>query len=109
MNQVNSQGLLKSILGFFARKPPETSTQPVSLRTQALDAWVRTDAYLQHETSDFGEVDPEQLARTLAKFENLVHYGSDRGQDHVSKIIPRSKKHNSNLFLLTSERTWKRT
>ncbi|KAJ5242226.1 uncharacterized protein N7469_000553 [Penicillium citrinum] len=86
MNQVNSQGLLKSILGFFARKPPETSTQPVSLRTQALDAWVRTDAYLQHETSDFGEVDPEQLARTLAKFENLVHYGSDRGQDHRKNV-----------------------
>lgn len=32
-----------------------------------VDAWVRTDAFL-HETNDFDEIDPEQVARTLKTF-----------------------------------------
>lgn len=86
MDHDDSRGLLKSILGFFARKPPEKSTPPTSLRSQALDAWVRTDAYLQHNINDFDEIDPEQVARTLKAFENLVQYDSDRESDSVSTI-----------------------
>lgn len=77
MDQDDSRGLLKSILGIFARKQPETSAQQASLGAQARDAWVRADAYLQHETDELGEVDPEQVARTLTAFENLVEYDSD--------------------------------
>jgi hypothetical protein len=86
MDHDDSRGLLKSILGFFARKPPEKSTPPTSLRSKALDAWVRTDAYLQHKTNDFDEIDPEQVARILRTFENLVQYDSDREPDSVSTV-----------------------
>lgn len=79
MDHEASWSLLKSILGFFARNTPETSTPPASLRSRALDAWVRTDAYLQHETDELGEVGPEQVARTLSAFESLVQYNSDQG------------------------------
>ncbi|OBT76497.1 hypothetical protein VF21_03946 [Pseudogymnoascus sp. 05NY08] len=81
MDHDDSRGLLKGILGFFARKPAERLTPPTSLRSQALDAWVRTDAYLQHETNDLDAIDPEQVARTLKTFENLVQYDSDQEQD----------------------------
>ena len=84
MNHDDSRGLLKSILGFFARKPPETSESPASLRSRTLDAWVRTDAYLQHDSDNFGEIDPEQVARTLHTFEDLVKYNSDPTPDSVS-------------------------
>lgn len=87
MDHDDSRGLLKGILGFFARKLPESLTPPTSLRSQALDAWVRTDAYLQHETNDFDEIDTEQVARTLRTFENLVQYDSDREQDSVSIVV----------------------
>ncbi|KAI9926347.1 hypothetical protein MW887_004111 [Aspergillus wentii] len=84
MDQNDSRGLLKGILGIFARKPPERVTQRTSLKSQMLDAWVRTDAYLQHETNDFDEADPEQVARTLRTFENLVQYDIDREEDPSS-------------------------
>jgi hypothetical protein len=87
MDHDDSRGLLKGILGFFARKPAERLTPFTSLRSQALDAWVRTDAYLQHETNDLDAVDPEQVARTLKTFENLVQYDSDQEQDSVSNVI----------------------
>lgn len=85
MDQEDSRGLLKSILGFFARKSPDTSTQPGS-RPQKHDAWVRTDAYLQHESDEFDDIDPEQVARTLSAFEDLVQYDSDQGADSVSTV-----------------------
>ena len=88
MDRNDSRGLLKGILGFFARKTPERLTPPTSLRSQALDAWVRTDAYLQHETNDFDEIDPEQVARTLKTFEDLVQYDSGREPDSVSNVFP---------------------
>src|SRR5882757_9644171 len=81
MDQDESRGLLKSILGIFARKPPEKSAPPASVRSQAFDAWLRTDAYLQHETDEFDEIDPENLARTLSAFEDLVQHDPDRGPD----------------------------
>jgi hypothetical protein len=87
MDHDDFRGLLKRFLGLFVRRPPERLTPPTSLRSQALDAWLRTDAYLQHETNSFDEIDPEQLARTLRTFENLVQHDSDREQDSVSNVI----------------------
>lgn len=86
MDDADSRGLLKGILGFFARKQPERSTS-ASPKSQALDAWVRTDSYLQHETDDFDEIEPEQVARALRTFENLVQYDSDLEPDSVSDVI----------------------
>ena len=88
MDRDDSRGLLKNILGFFARKRPEKLKPLTSLRSQALNAWIRTDAYLQHETNDLDEIDPEQVARTLRTFENLVQYDSDQEPDSVSSVIP---------------------
>ena len=84
MDYDDSRSLLKTILGIFARRPPEKPAPASSLRSQALDAWVRTDAYLQHETNDFEGNDPEQLARTLTTLEDLVQYDCDPFQDLVS-------------------------
>lgn len=84
MDEDDSQGLLKTVLGFFARKQPESSAQPASLRSRTRDAWLRTDAYLQHDTDGFGENDPERLARTLRALEDYVQYDSDRESDSVS-------------------------
>lgn len=89
MDDEDSRGLLKSILGFFARKQPERST-PASLHSQALDAWVRTDSYLQHETNDLDDYEPAQVKRTLTTFEDLVHYDADLDSDVVS-TFPWSK------------------
>ncbi|KAI1743059.1 hypothetical protein F4680DRAFT_410910 [Xylaria scruposa] len=77
MDHDDSRGLLKLILGFFARKSPERLTRQTSLRSQALEAWLRTDAYLQHEANDLDAIDPEQIAKTLRTFEDLVQYDSD--------------------------------
>ncbi|KAJ4302953.1 hypothetical protein N0V90_001844 [Kalmusia sp. IMI 367209] len=84
MDQDDTRGLLKSILGFFARKKPEKSTPPTSFESQTLDAWVRTDAYLQHNADDLDEIDSDQVARTLKALENLVQYDSDRRFDSES-------------------------
>ncbi|KAJ5692825.1 hypothetical protein N7462_002248 [Penicillium macrosclerotiorum] len=99
MDRVEPQSLLKTILGFFAQRPSERSTRPPSLRSQARDAWVRTDAYLQHETDDLDEADPKQLERTLTTFENLIQYGSDieenskTGDKSVQTDVPYPKLH----------------
>lgn len=87
MDHDDSRGLLKGILGIFARKPPKSLKSPTSLRSQRLDAWVRADAYLQHETNDLDEMNTDQVARTLRTFENLIQYDSDREQDSVSSVI----------------------
>ena len=100
MDIEDARGLLKSILGFFARKQPERSA-PASLQSQALDAWVRTESYLQHETNDFDNFEPAQVKRTLTTFENLVHYDSDPDSDTVS-IFLSSKSHYFNLHLATT-------
>ena len=87
MDDENSRGLLKGILRFFAGASPPKSTLPTSLKSQARDAWLRTDAYLQHETNDLDDVEPESAARTLSAFENLVQYDSSRESDSVSDAI----------------------
>lgn len=89
MDSDDSPGLLKFILGFFARKPAQKPARSASLKSQALDAWLRADAYLQHETGEFNQRDPEQVARTLRAFENLVQYDSNRESDSVSNTILR--------------------
>jgi hypothetical protein len=87
MDSEDSPGLLKSILGIFAQKQPGR-LPPTSVKAQALDAWMRADAYLQHETNNFDEIEPEQVERTLRTFENLVQYDSDQEPDSVSSVIP---------------------
>ena len=84
MDEDNSPGLLKTILRFFAQKRPERSAPPASLKSRTRDAWLRTDAYLQHDTDGFDEIDPERLARTLRALESYVQYDSDRESDSVS-------------------------
>ena len=84
MDEDDSQGLLKTVLGFFARKRPERSAQPASLGSRTRDAWLRTDAYLQHDTDELSEIDPEHLARTLRALEDYVQHDSDRDSDSVS-------------------------
>lgn len=84
MDGDDSRGLLKSVLGFFARKRPERSAQPTSLRSRARDAWLRTDAYLQHDIDGFGEIDPECLERTLSALEDCVQFDSSAESDSVS-------------------------
>ncbi|KAF5861265.1 hypothetical protein ETB97_000457 [Aspergillus alliaceus] len=81
MDGDDSQGLLKSVLGFFARKRPERSAQPASLRSRTREAWLRTDAYLQHDADGFGEIDPGRVAKALRTLENYVQYDSDRESD----------------------------
>ncbi|KAF2654351.1 hypothetical protein K491DRAFT_600940 [Lophiostoma macrostomum CBS 122681] len=84
MDLNDSPGLLKSVLGFFARRAPERSTPLTSLKSQTSSAWVRTDAYLQHETNDFDDINHEQIAKTLRTFESLVQYDLDRDRHDQS-------------------------
>jgi hypothetical protein len=102
MSYSDSRGLLKSILGLFSRKAPEKSTPPTSLTSQALGAWVRTDAYLQHNLDDFDEIDPDKVSRTLRAFENLVQYDSEQESDSVSTMASQqSPVFSASHFLLT--------
>ncbi|KIY04232.1 uncharacterized protein Z520_00926 [Fonsecaea multimorphosa CBS 102226] len=78
-DDTGSQSLLQSVLGLFARKRPQSSAKPASLRSRKREAWLRTDAFLQHD--DLGEADPESVARTLRAFEHLVQDDSKRGMD----------------------------
>ncbi|PYH78220.1 subtilisin-like protein [Aspergillus uvarum CBS 121591] len=89
MDENDSRGLLKSVLGFFARKRPERSTQPASLRSRTREAWLRTDAYLQHDADDLDEVEPERLAKALRVFEDYVQYDSAREPDFHDVPYPK--------------------
>ncbi|KAL7914162.1 hypothetical protein GGI35DRAFT_236740 [Trichoderma velutinum] len=81
MDVDDSQGLFKTVLGYFVRRQPEKSAQPVSLRSQAHAAWIRADAFLQNEADESDEPDPEHIARTLRAFEQYVQYNSDEKSD----------------------------
>jgi hypothetical protein len=83
-DNTNSQSLLQSVLGLFARNRTQKSAKPVSLRSRRREAWLRTDAFLQHD--DLGEADPESVARTLQAFEHLVQDDSDREIDFVGVL-----------------------
>lgn len=98
----DSQGLLKSVLGFFARKRPERSAQPGSLRSRTREAWFRTDAYLQHDADEIDEIDPERLAKMLRTIEDYVQFDSDPESDSVSTLGIRQAPicHPSSPYLL---------
>ena len=66
----DSQGLLQSVLGYFARKQPQSSAKSASLSSRKREAWLRTDAFLQRD--GLSGADPESVARTLGAIENLV-------------------------------------
>ena len=66
----DSQGLLQSVLGYFARKQPQSSAKSASLSSRKREAWLRTDAFLQRDV--LSGADPESVARTLGAIENLV-------------------------------------
>ena len=92
----DSRGLLKSILGYFARRPSENTVTSSLARSQA---WVRADAYLQHESDELGELDLEQVDRTLNAFENLVECEYDVVSDFVS-VVQNSTKRPTNAHTL---------
>ncbi|KAH0828251.1 intracellular serine protease [Fonsecaea pedrosoi] len=78
-DDTESQSLLQSVLGLFARKRPQSLAKPASLKSRKREAWLRTDAFLQHD--DLREADPESVARTLRAFEHLVQDDSDGEMD----------------------------
>ncbi|KAJ3555522.1 hypothetical protein NPX13_g10337 [Xylaria arbuscula] len=119
MDEDDSQGLLKTVLGFFARKRPEKS-ESASLKTRTRDAWLRTDSYLQHDSGGYGEIEPRHLATTLRAFEDYVQYDSDQETDPglyhdvpypklrtMRSLIERSS-HDPQSYLNTSIRVSKR-
>lgn len=110
MDGDDSKGLLRSMLGFFARKRPEKTAQPASLRSRTREAWLRTDAFLQHDADEFDKIDPESLARTLRKLENYVQYDSDRELVFVSalEIHTASSSLSASEFRPTNTNLWSR-
>ncbi|EHK17758.1 uncharacterized protein TRIVIDRAFT_123162, partial [Trichoderma virens Gv29-8] len=76
-----SQGLLKTVLGFFVRRRPEKSARPASLRSRTNEAWLRTEAFLQHDADESDDPDPERIAKTLHALEEYVQYNSDGESD----------------------------
>ncbi|KAI2484612.1 Intracellular serine protease [Pyrenophora tritici-repentis] len=78
-DETNSQSLLQSVLGLFARKRPQRPAKPASLRSRKREAWLRTDAFLQCD--GLGEADPDSIARTLRAFEHLVQDDSNQEID----------------------------
>jgi len=86
-DETDSQSLLQSVLGLFARKRPQRSAKPASLRSRKREAWLRTDAFLQCD--GLGEADPDSVARTLRAFEHLVQDDSDREIDFVGILDTR--------------------
>ncbi|KAJ9616133.1 hypothetical protein H2204_014077 [Knufia peltigerae] len=81
MDEDDSQELLNTVLGVLAPRRPEKSAQPSPLSARKLAAWLRTEAYLQRETDDFGEIEPEYRARTLRALEYYVQFDSNQEPD----------------------------
>ena len=75
------------ILRLFAPERPKEFTPSASLGSQAFDAWLRTDAYLQYETNESKEIDPGKVRRTMGTIESLVQHDSDRESNPVSNLI----------------------
>ncbi|OAG42072.1 hypothetical protein AYO21_03807 [Fonsecaea monophora] len=94
-DDTESQSLLQSVLGLFARKRPQSLAKPASLKSRKREAWLRTDAFLQHD--DLREADPESVARTLRAFEHLVQDDSDGEMDFffsrlASHLLPANER-----------------
>ncbi|RFU80619.1 intracellular serine protease [Trichoderma arundinaceum] len=85
MDVDDSQGLLQTVLGFFVRRRPERPAKPASLRSRTQEAWLRTEAFLQHDAGASDEHDPERIARTLRALEDYVQYNSDGESDSVTE------------------------
>ncbi|PCG98246.1 Peptidase S8/S53, subtilisin/kexin/sedolisin [Penicillium occitanis (nom. inval.)] len=82
MDVDETPGLLRSVLGFLARKPLERPIKkPKSLKARRQDAWLRTDAFLQHDADAFDEIEPEQRKRTLHALEGYVEVNPDGESD----------------------------
>jgi hypothetical protein len=62
----DSRGLLKTVLGYFARKGPEATPTRQQI-------FMRTDAYLHDDLDEYSDVQPDQVARTLSALEKSVH------------------------------------
>ncbi|KAK4553672.1 hypothetical protein LTR86_009170 [Recurvomyces mirabilis] len=84
MDHEENQGLLQSFLGLFARRGPERSIQSTSVQSQATDAWMRADAFLQHEDNGAGGRDPEQVKRALRALDNLLEPEHSREADSLA-------------------------
>jgi hypothetical protein len=80
----DSQSLLQSVLGLFARKRPQSSATSASLKSRKREAWLRTDAFLQCD--DLDEADSENVARTLHAFERLVEDDPDEELAFVGSL-----------------------
>ncbi|KAH8718902.1 hypothetical protein HC256_003528 [Beauveria bassiana] len=82
MDVDETPGLLRSVLGFLARKPMERPIKkPKSLRARRQDAWLRTDAFLQHDADALDGMEPEQRKRTLHALEGYVEVKPDGETD----------------------------
>ncbi|KAI7765384.1 hypothetical protein LZL87_007135 [Fusarium oxysporum] len=80
MSQNGQAGLFRRILGYVAGWSPERST-PQTVESQARNAWVRTDAFLQYETQDFESLDPQHQANALRALNNLVQLKQNQDVD----------------------------
>ncbi len=108
MDVNETPGLLRSVFGFLARKPLQRPIKkPKSLRARTQDAWLQTDAFLQHDADTFDEMEPEQRKRTLHALEGYIEVNADRELDSVSapKMIC-SKLYSFAHFLTLHLLTW---
>ena len=84
---VSEEALLKSVLGRIAHRRPDRTARPARLKRQKDEAWLRTDAYLQYESGDFGD-DPRRIQSTLRAFENFCtqsgSYDDEEEEDPMS-------------------------
>ena len=86
-DDTDPQSLLQFVLGFLARKRPESSAKSASLRSRKREGWLRADAFAAFEKcdglreSDLGS--DERVARTLRAFDRFVQDDSDRETDVV--------------------------
>jgi hypothetical protein len=77
-------GLLRSVFGFLARKPPDRPIKkPKSLRARRRDTWLQMEAFMQHDADAFDEMSPEQRKRTLHALEDYVEINPDGEADVV--------------------------
>ncbi|KAI1742075.1 subtilisin-like protein [Xylaria scruposa] len=80
MDEGVSQGeLLKYALGVLAQKRPTKTARPARLKSRT-EAWLRADAFLQHESGDFDD-DSEHTASTLRAIEHYLQPESDEEED----------------------------
>lgn len=74
-------------MGYVASWSPEQST-PQTAKSQARDAWLRTDAYLQYENQDFESLDPRHQANVLRTLNNCVQVKQNHDVNFVSYLTP---------------------